>query len=120
MEERAKERPAGYLEAMEAAAAQRDEAGLWFEPATLPALQALWGKFDPGWVELAANYAIAVAKWVAAGRPIVDEATFQKRLAACQTCDAWSGTNCRLCGCPRKKLEWATEKCPHPLGPKWD
>ena len=79
---------------------------------------------EPSPVELAANFATAVTKWVEAGFPVVSAEVFRRRSLACDSCEYWDGAarfglgKCthKKCGCTRMKRWLATEKCP--LG-KW-
>ena len=78
----------------------------------------------PTTLELAANYAKSTARWVKAGRPVVSEDEFNRRLNICMSCEHvrlkpdGAMKKCAKCGCRRKKLEWATEKCPD-TPPRW-
>lgn len=66
------------------------------------------------------NYAKAMAKYVAAGRPNVTEVQYQERLTICDTCELLREDKCIACGCPAEaKASMATEQCPHPSGPRW-
>ena len=78
----------------------------------------------PTTLELAANYAKSTARWVKAGRPVVSEYEFFRRLEICKACEHvrlkpdGAMKMCAKCGCRQKKLEWATEKCPD-TPPRW-
>lgn len=82
---------------------------------------------EPGLVELASNFGGAVARWVVAGAPVVSEAVYRERTAACDACELWVA-DARLglgkcmapgCGCTRFKRWLATEACKHPEGSRW-
>ncbi len=70
------------------------------------------------------NFATAIARWTAAGRPMRSKPEIEARLAVCQACPELTPDSvCRRCGCQcqetervMNKLALATEKCP--LG-KW-
>lgn len=78
-------------------------------------------------VELATNFAGAIAGWLAAGAPVVDQMTYDVRTAACEVCPYWDGKarlglgKCRApgCGCTSFKRWLATERCKHPEGSRW-
>lgn len=78
----------------------------------------------PTTLELAANYAKSTARWLRAGKPVVPEDEFHRRLDICMACEHvrlnTDGTmrKCSLCGCRRKKLERATDECPD-SPPRW-
>jgi len=65
------------------------------------------------------NFARALARWTAAGRPVCTEAQREERVRICQSCPHLVGESaCGLCGCPiggREKLlskvAMATEAC---------
>lgn len=75
----------------------------------------------PGFLEITTNFASAMAKWAAAGFPVVDEATFRERMATCEGCDAWrpSDGRCSLCGCycggRTGKANLSSSECPKGL-----
>lgn len=46
------------------------------------------------------NYTKTMARWIKAGRPIVDMETFAKRLIVCGTCESLKSYECTECGCP--------------------
>lgn len=73
----------------------------------------------PSIPQMIANFGASMAKWAASGFRTVPQATFERRLATCSTCEQWDGARlrCRKCGCKQIKLHLATERCP--LG-KWD
>ena len=72
------------------------------------------------------NFLTAKAKWVAAGRPVVNEETHAARRAACDACPKRNAEKdaCTLCGCPLHptplgdKLRMATAECPD-NPPRW-
>ncbi len=69
------------------------------------------------------KYALAVAKWVKAGRPVRDQAEvdriFHELCRPCRDFDGGRGS-CQMCGCKvnhsggalRNKISMATESCP--------
>lgn len=65
-----------------------------------------------------------LSAWASAGCPVVPDAVYAQRLAACQSCPQWRATgwfgtgSCRLCGCGRLKLRLATAQCPA-TPPQW-
>lgn len=75
---------------------------------------------EPTLIEMGANFAVALAGWIAAGAPVVTEAQYQARLAVCRGCEFWSESarlgmgKCRhkKCGCTRLKLWLSTQGCP--------
>lgn len=82
---------------------------------------------DPSALQLGRNFTAATSRWVAAGLPVVSEPVYQARAAACGACEYWAPKarlglgKCRApgCGCTKFKRWLATERCPHPQGPKW-
>lgn len=68
------------------------------------------------------NYEAALARWLAAGRPVRSDAEVEGLLAICESnrCGAYREGTCLSCGCPvnrsgfavRNKLRMATEQCP--------
>lgn len=85
----------------------------------------------PSMVRKAANFAVAAAKHVAAGRPMATDEQVAERFAICQACPKFiekgEGVGeCSMCGCGLRavgveglsKLRWATEQCPLPK-PRW-
>lgn len=113
-------RPPGYLDEM-LAAGTIDGDTITFDDATHAALTA---KYRPTRLEMAKNLARAVANWVAAGFPIVDQKTFDLRAGpgGCQTCPharpVGEKFGCAICGCGEVKLWLATEQCPA-APPRW-
>ena len=79
---------------------------------------------EPTAAELAANFSSALARWSAAGFPVVSREIYADRAAVCARCEFWDAAarfglgKCRhkKCGCTKMKRWLATEKCP--LG-KW-
>jgi len=75
---------------------------------------------EPTLVDLATNFATATARWAAEGFPVVDQAVYAARAAACDACEYWDGAarlglgKCKhaKCGCTRFKRWLATERCP--------
>lgn len=75
----------------------------------------------PGIVAKAARLGVAMARWIAAGRPVVSADVQAQRRALCDPCpdrDAASD-RCRRCGCSLggtavlpSKIAMATESCP--------
>lgn len=80
---------------------------------------------EPTLVELATNFGAAMAKWAAAGVPVVDQTGYDARAAACGACVHPDGRpmfdakarfglgKCRApgCGCTSLKRWLATEVC---------
>ena len=65
------------------------------------------------------NFAAAMFRWVAAGRPVRSQSEIDERLAICQSCPQLVENVCQKCGCAcveensvLNKLALATEKCP--------
>ena len=89
----------------------------WDTPAPQPVERK-----GPGLVQKAKNFAIAAAKFLAAGSPVVSEPEVQARVAICEGCTEYFDATARACkhkkcGCKvDRKAPWATEHCP--LG-KW-
>lgn len=75
---------------------------------------------EPSLLDLARNFSLAVANFVKAGCPVVDELELVHRRETCYGCDKWKPqglyARCALCGCSKLKLWLRTERCP--LG-KW-
>lgn len=130
LREKAAIRPPGYFEDVIAAASVEEDS------VTLDqvAYQTLSAKYrgssaappptEPTAAELAANFTVAVARWSAAGFPVVSRKIYDARAAICAPCEFWDGSarldlgKCthKKCGCTKMKRWLATEKCP--LG-KW-
>lgn len=73
-------------------------------------LPSLWRK--------AMNYAAAMARHVAAGKPVVSLEVIEARQAECAVCPERALDACAACGCPLEaKLSLGTERCPKG---KWD
>ena len=74
----------------------------------------------PSIIERAKHYAVASARWSAAGCPSRSDEEVEAILAICMTCKNYNGAGCNLCGCRvnRKraallnKARMATERCP--------
>lgn len=94
-------------------------------PPAAPAIAA--GVEEPTTLELAANFAGAVGRWSAAGFPVVSAEVCASRADACDGCELWDAKarlglgKCRApgCGCTSLKRWLASERCPHPGGPRW-
>lgn len=58
--------------------------------------------------------AAAGIKWLAAGAPLVNDATHLSRSVECSLCPHWDARagRCQQCGCYAIKLRLATETCP--------
>jgi hypothetical protein len=76
---------------------------------------------EPNLLGKAANLARATASHVAAGMPLVDDATYEERLSICRSCVGpggyWDAARevCMnsSCGCAMKvKTRWAEQRCP--------
>lgn len=74
------------------------------------------------------RYAASLARWLAAGRPVRDEAEVRRILAdCCEPCAKFRDGVCLACGCRvnasrrgwQNKIAMATEACPL-RPPKWD
>lgn len=82
---------------------------------------------DPDALELAKNITVAGARWALAGFPLVDQAGYDARTAACAACPYWDGSarlglgRCKApgCGCTKFKRWLKTEQCKHPEGSRW-
>ncbi len=69
-----------------------------------------------------------IRHWILAGMPIAPKEVRAARLAHCGVCSFyaaegnWGLGECRApgCGCSRVKAAFATSKCPHPDGPRWE
>ena len=72
----------------------------------------------PGKIEMAANFAQAVAEHVANGAAKVDQTILERRLEICTVCEHRNEDRCTVCGCfLAEKAAWRTSDCP--LG-KWE
>ena len=69
------------------------------------------------------NFGKAVAKYVSSGLEDVSCTEYDRRLSICSECEHVNEVfdKCLICGCKITiKAKWATEKCPHPSGNKWN
>ena len=71
----------------------------------------------PTVLEMAGNFAGAMARFAGSGFQVVGEAEYLQRLGTCQACQAYGKIGglfhgCRLCGCGTIKLHLACETCP--------
>jgi hypothetical protein len=74
----------------------------------------------PTRIEMAANFAVAMARWGAAGFKTVNAEEYETRFATCEACEFWDGDarwgigKCKHpnCGCGRWKAWLKTERCP--------
>jgi hypothetical protein len=114
-------RPDGYCEEVIASGKIEGE-HLVLSP---EAFEALLRRFSPHRAPPRAwkRFLWAMARWVRAGFPVVQEWLYWRRKPICQSCPEWQRgsrlfpSRCRLCGCATEaKLRMATESCP--LG-KW-
>jgi hypothetical protein len=88
---------------------------------------------EPTIAEMAVNFGGAMARWAAAGVPVVDQAGYDARTAACDACIHPDGQpmfdakarfglgKCRApgCGCTSLKRWLATEVCALGRWPAW-
>lgn len=72
----------------------------------------------PVWIR-GVNFSAAMARWIAAGRPMRTQEEIDERLAICQSCPQFVDNVCQKCGCQCieensifNKLALATESCP--------
>lgn len=80
----------------------------------------------PSLIAQARNWSADTTKWVAAGRPEVNDEEYERRKAICRGCDFRDALAdiCTRCGCPLHqtllgdKLRRATSRCPLEP-PKW-
>lgn len=77
-------------------------------------------------LEKAWSFTKSVVKHVADGLRKCTKEELESRLAVCKTCDQFTGSGCKVCGCNctgtyefMNKLAWASESCPLDP-PKWD
>ena len=71
----------------------------------------------PGYIEMAGNFASALAAHVMDGGKKAELPVMQARLETCMLCPQRNGENCSACGCPlTDKASWRSSECP--LG-KW-
>lgn len=55
----------------------------------------------------------ALLGWVSKGMPLTSPETLKVRQETCKSCEHFTGSRCRLCGCfTEAKLRMATEVCP--------
>lgn len=55
----------------------------------------------------------ALVAWVGKGMPITQPEELTKRQDTCNTCEHFTGSKCKLCGCFAEiKMRMASEKCP--------
>ncbi len=83
-------------------------------PDPCPTCPRHW-EMPPGYLEE------LVAAKRSTGLDNVDDATYQRRLAACRACDACvDGTMCMKCGCfVELRALSALRTCPHAEGDRW-
>ncbi len=128
LQERAKQRPADYVETVLAAADSRDAQGVWLTEESLEGLRRRYGVEEkPSTGQLLTNFVGATARWAKAGFPVASEAEFRARMAICRgdettgrpACQYWRARAlfpyCRRCGCLGWKPWLATERCPEGL-----
>ena len=115
---RLKDDPAGYRAAIAAVAIERTETVLLKSEDYYEIRRRFPSIPEPSRPTILRNFASALAKWVKAGIPVVDEETFRKRDSICSSCPNWHPAGnlgfgkCQLCGCSKGKLWLATERCP--------
>ena len=124
----AKDRPPGYMEdVISQGTIDGDHVVL-----TQEAWDDLCAKYrgtGPPLLEMLANFGESLQRWNQAGRPVVTQEEFRRRLDGCQgtgsfatvgRClnwdpDAYGGRGrCLVCGCTDLKLYLATDECPLP------
>jgi hypothetical protein len=55
----------------------------------------------------------ALVEWVSKGMAITSPEELTKRQETCNTCEHFTGSRCKLCGCfTQAKLRMASQKCP--------
>jgi len=82
--------------------------------------ERLAGLSEPSGLDIATRGIEAFTRWLKAGLPVVDEATFKQRRSACSFCPLWQPNaraglgRCNHKSCCCTKLKWwlKTEKCP--------
>lgn len=82
---------------------------------------------EPTLVELAENFAGAMARWGEAGFGTLTREQYDVRSAACDKCDYWDPAarlglgKCKApgCGCTKFKRWLISERCMHPEGSRW-
>jgi hypothetical protein len=70
--------------------------------------------------KMVANLASEVAYWIVKGVPVAPRVVVEKRLAICNSCEAFDKNQqrCTICGCAMNaKAHMRTAKCPKN---KWD
>ena len=88
-----------------AAAPSRPDAGTDEDPAS------------PGFLQMAANAANSLSKFLGSGMKVSSPEVAKERIAVCNTCEYHTGLRCRVCGCfTAAKVRMQPEVCP--LG-KW-
>ena len=66
----------------------------------------------PPWWRTGLNYAVAVARYVAAGAPHVSPSDYLERMQICSECPLCRSGRCLICGCNvEAKAQMATETC---------
>jgi len=67
------------------------------------------------------GFAESAHTWILAGMPVVDQATYDRRMYICSNCPDYIDGKCKHCGCYMKTKCWlATEGCARPDKPLWD
>ncbi len=75
------------------------------------------------YIDPALRFVKSASRWAANGFATADEKVFRAREQICFSCKNWDkqafggSGKCKLCGCSKLKLKFATEHCP--MG-KWD
>lgn len=79
----------------------------------------------PTLIQSALTLASVVAQTAKRGS-LLDEATIAQRLSICQSCEHYTGTSCKLCGCGcggakklTNKLAHAASSCADTANPRW-
>lgn len=83
-----------------------------------PVYKRFWD--GPSLIEMAANYTMSTAKWIAAGCPATQEKVREGRIVQCNKCFRLERETrkCLECGCPvDEKVDRATDGCPLGLWP---
>ena len=111
-------RPPGYYQDVTSRGILTEDT-LELDDAVYGELCAKYNPDPPGLVEMAGNFVGAMASWLAAGFPIVDEATYKSRAGTCGGCEhVKDNGGCAVCGCRSIKLWLATSQCPD-NPPRW-
>ncbi len=112
LRKREHERPAGYYKHLVSLGTVRGD--ILDIPDDVYQEQVQNYRHGPPLRELVKNFTGAVTRWVKAGAPIADRATFNRRLATCNACPEWDKKHhrCLKCGCYRLKHWMGSEKCP--------